>query len=236
MNLKKLEENINKWHEFEHNGYIITQLEVETGSIRYSDTLRTYRIYNKWSPVGDCEFFKSKEEVIDYVAKENKYKKYYDRLDELSEGIDFDFTYDLFKYIQDWIENYFGYGRVDIQVKYKDGKLSKMCKEAYLYIDEYGSICIESGDGTQYIEIEAMNSNIKSLIVKFKQRIKGSITVIFPIDFIGTFDSTYDLLESKCKYEWWSDKLGERIIKAHKDKVISDAQFEKLMELKEQHE
>ena len=230
-------EMLEKYKELEYNGYRVAKLGPEgigKASLYYEPLVR-YRIYNKYSPQGDCEILENKDAVISYVMANNKYEGYYNRLNELSEGVDFDFSYDLYKYLTDWIENYFGYGRVDFQVKYKDGKLSKMCKAASIDIDNYGKISIGRwSDGIHPILIEPMDSEIKYLIVRFKQRIKGPIIATFPINFIGAFKTTYDMLELRCMYgRWFYPELDKKVELAYKNNVISKIQYEKLLELME---
>lgn len=232
-----VKEMLEKYKEFEYNGYTVAKLGPEgigKASLYYEPLVR-YRIYNKYSPQGDCEILENKDAVISYIMADNKYEGYYNRLNELSEGVDFDFSYDLYKYLTDWIENYFGYGRVDFQVKYKDGKLSKMCKAASFDINEYGEINIGNWSDDKYpILIEPMDSDIEYLIVRFKQRIKGPIIATFPINFIGTFKTTYDMLELKCKYgRWFYPRLHKKVELAYKDNFISKIQYEKLLELME---
>lgn len=235
MDIEALKKNIDTIHSFDFNGYTITNIGVEgNGRLTlYHNPLHRYRVYNYCSPVGDYEVFDSKEELIAYATKENKYIPYYNRLSELNSNLDFDFSYNLYKYLNDWIYNYFGYRRADFQIKYRNGNFSKMCKAAYMYIDEYGTICIESEDNKQYIEIDPTDTDLELLIVRFRQRIKGSIKTQFPINFIGTYKSTYDSLESKCLYEWWDRYLDNRIESAYKNKAISEQEYKELLNLRE---
>lgn len=233
MDKLNLEEMLNKYTEFEYNGYVVTQLAPEGNgkNVLYYETLVRYRTYNKCSPLGDCEVFGDKADVIAYLKEKNKYKSYYERLGELNDEIKFDFVYDLYKYTVDWMDNYFGYNRANFQIKYKDGKLSKMYKSASMIIDnERIGISV---DGYSIIkEISPMDTEVKDLIVSFKQRIRGTIKVTFPLQFIDTFKNTYDMLEAKCISSYYDlDKLEDIIRSEYNKGKISDNQRETLLKL-----
>lgn len=234
MNIEKetLINNLNKYKSFDFNGYHISKIEPEGNGrlILYYEPLFIYRVYNTLSPVGDCEVFQSKEELIQYVLEENKAASYYERLSELNSMIDFDFSIDLFNYIEDWTNNYFK-RKPDCQLKYKNGQLSKKCKSAYLYLDDE-CLCMKSEDGKKYLEIDTLDPNIAELIVTFKQRIKGSIRAIFPIKLIGNFPTTYDMLKYKCLNDWYSSNLEEIIRNAYNQNKISEEQYLELMSTK----
>lgn len=233
MDKLNLEEMLNKYTKFEYNGYVVTQLAPEGNgkNVLYYETLVRYRTYNKCSPLGDCEVFGDKADVIAYLKEKNKYKSYYERLGELKDEIKFDFVYDLYKYTMDWIDNYFGYDRANFQIKYKDGTLSKMYKSASMIIDNE-RIGISVDDDSIIKEINPMDTDVKALIINFKQRIRGTIKTTFPLQFRGTFRSTYDMLEARCKSSLYGLDELEGIIRSEYNKGrLSDTQCETLLKL-----
>ena len=137
MDLINIDKLLSTNNEFEYNGYVVTRLNKEDVNKEYEDyynPLKVYRVYNRYSAQGDYQVFEQKDELISYLLKENRYEAYYNRLDELGKPLDFDYSYDFYSYLIDWIDNYFGYERVDFQIKYNNGKLSKKCKNSYIYI------------------------------------------------------------------------------------------------------
>ena len=225
-----VEEMIDNLNEFEYNGYAVRKLRPES----FYDSLTQYCVYDKCSAQSDYEIVESKDEVLDIVMTVSKNKLYHDALHELIENTKFNYTYDLYKHINNWVNNYFGHGNIDIQAKHKDGKLSKLYKNAYIYLNSSGDIEVKSSESSKLsaLRVSAVNNNIEYLSVRFKRRIKGSIKILFPINFAAAFKDDYDKLEGdiEANNPWWIGyDIEDKIKKAYSSGFISKTQYEELL-------
>ena len=82
------------------------------------------------------------------------------------------------------------------------------------------------------LRVSAVNNNIKYLSVRFKRRIKGSIKILFPINFAAAFKDDYDKLEGDIEINnpWWiADDIEDKIKKAYSNGFISKTQYKELL-------